>query len=380
MTISRETLSVTELQQVDAICETYEATLRRGEQPPAIHRLVESLPAKLRWVASLELIRIDLDHASADERIPKWEDYRRDFPEFAAELDGDAWKSLVVSPTIAAPTPRTPQSDGDYPQDLASDEGAASRPAGIQAGEITNLSLPDYVLLETLGRGGMGTVFRARQTSLDRPCAVKMISNLHLASEQELQRFSQEARLAAQLHHPGIVQIYDFGQTEGTPYFSMELIEGCGLDERIREQTLPSKQAAELLRKIAEAVGYAHEQGVLHRDLKPSNVLLGTDGQPKISDFGLARSLIGDATMTAQGEVLGTPSYMPPEQASGNFQHVDIRSDVYSLGTVLYETLTGRPPFRAATPLATLQQVRDEEVIAPCSSIRQSIETWIRSA
>jgi serine/threonine protein kinase len=174
-----------------------------------------------------------------------------------------------------------------------------------------------------------------------------------------------EAEAAANLQHPGIVAIHEVGEHEGQHYFSMEYIEGKSLADLVREYPLSARKAAECVKTIAEAVQYAHEKGTLHRDLKPSNVLIDANGQPHITDFGLAKRIEGDAKLTATGAILGTPSYMSPEQASGNREKVGCRSDVYSLGAILYELVTGRPPFLAETPLDTLIQVIENEPLSP---------------
>jgi outer membrane protein assembly factor BamB len=223
----------------------------------------------------------------------------------------------------------------------------------------------DYELLAEIARGGMGVVYRARQVSLNRPVALKMILSGQLASEDDVQRFRLEAQTAAGLQHPNIVAIHEVGEHEGQHYFSMDFVEGQSLAELVRENPLPPEQAARWVRTIAEAIHYAHQRGVLHRDLKPSNVLIDSFGQPRVTDFGLAKRTDKDTGLTATGAVVGTPSYMPPEQASADRGAIGPASDVYSLGAVLYELVTGRPPFRAATPLDTLLQVLEAEPAPP---------------
>jgi predicted Ser/Thr protein kinase len=238
----------------------------------------------------------------------------------------------------------------------------------------------DYELLEEIARGGMGVVFKARQISLDRIVALKMILAGQLAGEAEVQRFRQEAQTAARLQHPGIVALHEVGEHQGQHFFSMDYIEGKSLAEMVREHPLPPQQAIRYVRLVAEAVHFAHEQGVLHRDLKPSNVLVDLRDVPRVTDFGLAKNIQKDAGLTDTGAVLGTPSYMPPEQASGERGKVGPVSDVYSLGAVLYELVTGRPPFRAATALDTLLQVLQDEPAPPRllnPAISRDLETVI---
>jgi serine/threonine protein kinase len=208
----------------------------------------------------------------------------------------------------------------------------------------------DYELLEEIAVGGMGIVYKARQLSLNRIVAVKMILKGTLASEDDVKRFKAEAEAAANLQHPAIVAIHEVGLHEGQHYFSMDFVEGQSLAQLPREQPLSARLAAEYIRDAAEAVHYAHQQGTLHRDLKPSNILIDRQGRVRITDFGLAKKIQGDSDLTLTGQILGTPSYMPPEQASGKRSLVAAASDIYSLGAVLYELITGRPPFRGESP------------------------------
>jgi serine/threonine protein kinase len=226
--------------------------------------------------------------------------------------------------------------------------------------------VPGYEVLGVLGKGGMGVVYKARQRGLGRVVALKMILHAEHAGEQERQRFQAEAEAVARLQHPNIVQIYEVGEQRGLPYFSLEFCPSGSLDKKLSGTPLPPVEAAKLVQTLALAMQAAHVKGILHRDLKPANVLLGEDGTPKITDFGLAKKL-GEQGQTQTGAVMGTPSYMAPEQASGRSKEIGPAADIYALGAMLYELLTGRPPFKAASALDTiLQVVRDEPV-----SVRQ---------
>lgn len=239
----------------------------------------------------------------------------------------------------------------------------ASRANGDRLGTVRYFG--DYELLEEVAAGGMGIVYKARQVSLGRIVAVKMILKGTLASEEDVKRFRAEAEAAANLQHPAIVAIHEVGLHEGQHYFSMDFVDGHSLAELPREQPLSAQQAAEYIREAAEAVHYAHQQGTLHRDLKPSNILIDHQGRLRITDFGLAKRIAGNSDLTLTGQILGTPSYMPPEQASGKRSLIGAASDIYSLGAVLYELLTGRPPFRGESPVETLRQVETLDPVSP---------------
>lgn len=222
-----------------------------------------------------------------------------------------------------------------------------------------------YEVEGEIGRGGMGVVFKARHKELKRPVALKMILSGQLASPELIKRFQDEARAAAALHHPNIVSIYEAGQQQGQPFFAMQFIGGPSLAKRLEEGPLEPEAAARLIQQIAQAVAHLHQNNIVHRDLKPSNILLDEEGCPYVSDFGLVKVVTGESHRTSTGVIVGTPSYMAPEQASGHAEMVGPLSDVYSLGVILYELLTGRPPFREATPLDTLVQVLEGEPKPP---------------
>ncbi len=231
-------------------------------------------------------------------------------------------------------------------------------------------TIPGYEILDELGRGGMGVVYKARQISLKRLVALKLIRDGALASPEEQARFRIEAEAAARMRHPNVVAIYDIGEHAGRPYFAMELVEGGSLDKHLTGQPRTAGQAAELIRTVALAVQHAHEQKVVHRDLKPANILLTPQNtEPKITDFGLAKRLDSDSTaLTREGSVLGTAGYMAPEQAEGRVRDIGPATDVYALGAILYELLTGRPPFQADSWNRMVQLVLNEEPEPPTRS------------
>ena len=238
----------------------------------------------------------------------------------------------------------------------------AAPPPATAAG--ASVAVPGYEILGELGRGGMGVVYQARQTKLNRLVALKMILAGSHAGAADLARFRTEAEAVARLQHPNIVQVYEVGEHEGMPFFSLEFCGGGSLEKKLDGTPLPPKEAAALVETLARAMQAAHEQRVIHRDLKPANVLLAEDGTPKITDFGLAKKL-DEAGQTQTGAIMGTPSYMAPEQAGGKSGEIGPAADVYALGAILYECLTGRPPFKAATALDTLMQVVGDEPVPP---------------
>ena len=242
----------------------------------------------------------------------------------------------------------------------ANENGAPSNKKSASAAELLG-ELGDYELLEEIGRGGQGVVFRARQKSLNRTVALKVISLGQWASKAHLKRFRLEAEAAARLEHPSIVPIYEVGERGGSCYFSMKFVEGGQLDEVLKREPMSSRRAAELFVKIARTVQFAHEHGILHRDIKPGNILLDKHGEPYLTDFGLARLIEQESTVTNSFDVFGTPSYMPPEQAAGQAKELTPAADVYSLGAVFYQMLTGERPFAGSTTYETIRLVLENE-------------------
>jgi len=336
-----------------------------------------------------ELVTAYLKAVEAGEK-PNREEWLARHPDLAGELaaflDGqDQVDQLARS--LRSPTPITEPEAWEAPT-LPPNEPAAHQSPSPTGGEggVRGLGVVryfgDYELLEELARGGMGVIYKARQVSLNRPVAIKMILAGQLASEADVHRFRTEAEAAANLDHPNIVPIYEVGEYEGQHYFSMKLIEGGSLTEWIKAN-LPSESprvrkwkkigysprfspssSVSILAKVARAVHHAHQRGILHRDLKPSNILIDANNEPHVTDFGLAKRIRADSKLTQSGAIVGTPSYMAPEQAR-SAKELTLAVDVYSLGAILYELLTGRPPFHAATPMDTLLQVTDQEPTAP---------------
>lgn len=278
-------------------------------------------------------------------------------PEWESELRG-VWPVLLLtemagSDVVPATVNQTPAIDVT--------ELAASRlPA----------TFGEFELIEEIGRGGMGIVYRARQAALEREVALKLILLDHLASSTDRARFYAEARAAARLEHENIVPVYELGQVDGRPFICMKLIEGETLATRLMRGPLAGREAARLMVPLCRAIQYAHDQSVLHRDIKPSNIILGRDGRPYLTDFGLAKDLSDATSLTRTGAVIGTPAYMSPEQAAAGKAKIDATSDVYALGAVLYHMLTGQPPFAGRTGLETVLMVLEQDPRTPRSLYR----------
>jgi tetratricopeptide (TPR) repeat protein len=342
-----EPASLADARGLDRLCDRFEAAWRGGERP-ALEAFLAEAPAALRAEALRQFLLLDVEYRRLAGEAPAPADY---LPRFA---DCGAMLAEVLA---AGPVERAPESQTDLPAEadtLAREVAVGPTPA-----------VPGYEILGELGRGAMGVVYRARQTSLGRLVALKMIRDAGLAGAEEVHRFRAEAQALARLQHPHIVQVHEVGTHEGRPYFVLEYVEGGSLDRRLGGALLAPGQAAELVQTLARAMDAAHQAGVVHRDLKPANVLVGADWLLKVTDFGLAKRLDDDSGRTRTGAVVGTPSYMAPEQAAGRVKDVGPAADVYALGAILYELLTGRPPFKGASVLDTLELVRSQEPLPP---------------
>ena len=351
MDADHDDLSLPLFREVNAACERFESSWRTGPRPRIEDALADwTGPGRCELLA--ELIALELELRRDAGESPTRVDYLGRFPDDPHAVDV-AFDGLDTSPLGDSP-----------PIDPA--ETVAGPARTVRPAPVAGLpSFGDFELLGEIARGGMGVVYRARQGSLNRVVALKMILSGGFASGDETKRFRLEAELAANLDHPNIVPIYEVGEHDGRHYFSMKLVEGGNLARDASRFTNDPRGAARLLSTVARAVHYAHRRGFVHCDLKPSNILIDSDGQPHVTDFGLARRVEGDSTLTASGAVLGTPSYMAPEQASGERKHLTPTADVYGLGAILYELLTGRPPFRAATVMETVVMVLEREPPPP---------------
>jgi serine/threonine-protein kinase len=287
-------------------------------------------------------------------RMPDVEALAKEHPDLAKDLR-ELWFAVLVADGVAA---------GQTLSGTRLDKLAARTNDGVLSIDLPRM-FGDFELLEELGRGGMGVVYRARQVSLGRIVAIKMVLRGELASPADLARFRAEAQSAARLDHPHIVPVYEVGECGGQPYFTMKYIAGTTLARRLAEGPVAPREAAALLAPVCQAIHFAHQQGVLHRDLKPSNILIDREGQPHVSDFGLAKRLEGDSNLTLSGAIVGTPAHMAPEQAAGTRGKIGPASDIFSLGTILYQMLTGRPPFQAATPVDTVLLLLEQEPLPP---------------
>ena len=365
--------SLKRLNRIDEICDRFEQSWSSGSRPE-IETVLSENPDVDPGQLLQELIRIELHLRHRVGENPAIAEYEQRFPNHIDRV------RQAIDATVIRPSTADQQSET---VDVSFNSAAETVTAGDARGKSTLLNeetadqssvdgvdvqvtqFGDYEILNEIARGGMGVVFQARQTSLNRIVALKMIRSGDLAGPDEVQRFHTEAEAAAQLDHPSIVPIHEVGEHNGQHFFSMGFVEGSSLADRLADGPLPAREAAALIQTIAEAVQYAHDKGIVHRDLKPANVLLDGEGNPKITDFGLAKRIEGDSGITATGQVVGTPSFMPPEQATGLSNEIGPASDVYSLGAMLYALLTGRPPFQSASVMETLKQVCEQEPVAP---------------
>lgn len=289
------------------------------------------------------------DRMQRGDSIDILEECRR-YPEFSNELKS-LWGTIVVAEAVGSDDAKAASSDSPH------DSGSWRMPLPHVMG--------DFELLEEVGRGGMGVVYRATQLSLGREVAIKMILKDQLASSQERQRFFAEARATAKLEHAGIVPVYDVGEVDGRPYFVMKFIRGRTLHDLIRAGEVSQRDAARILEQTCRAVQVAHDAGIVHRDIKPSNILIDEMGHAKLTDFGLAKQKDSMDSLTRTGVVLGTPTYMSPEQASGKMGPIGPASDIYSLGSVLYHAITGQPPFVSKNPVDLLLKILEQDPPLP---------------
>src|SRR5262245_33246883 len=336
---------------VDQVCDRFEAAWRSGGRP-RIEDFVGAATGPERSALLRELIVTELELRRDGGERPAGSEYAARFPGDAT-IVGPLFEEWAAGQASTLET-RGPDDGANQARRILAPRAAKAKPA-----------VPGYEIQGELGRGGMGVVYLARQVRLNRPCALKMILAGSHAGAEASARFRAEAEAIARVQHPNVVQVYAIGDADDLPYFELEYVPGGGLDQRIDGTPWPARAAAQLVESLARAAHEAHRLGIVHRDLKPANILLAADGTPKIADFGLAKALDSDGGLTRTEAILGTPSYMAPEQAEGQARRVGPLADVHALGAILYELLTGRPPFKAATQPETLALVRSAEPVPP---------------
>ena len=369
LTIGGGGLALADWKAIDAACDRFEAAWRAGGRPELAETL-DAAEGPLRARLFRDLLTIELDALIARGERPDPAAYRGRFP---GDLDGidEAFAPLGLDgPTLRLlPSPPPGRArGGESPGTGAREptEAGEALPRSELAPAVREaLGALGYEVLGELGRGGMGVVYLARKLALDRHCALKMILAGPHAGSAAAARFRAEAGAVARLRHPGIVQIYHVGEAGGLPFLELEYLPGGSLDRALDGSPWPAREAAGLAELLARAISEAHREGIVHRDLKPANILLDAAGHPKVADFGLAKVLDLDGGLTRTHTVLGSPSYMAPEQAEADSGRVGAPTDVYALGAILYELLAGRPPFRAATALETLAQVKGADPVPP---------------
>lgn len=365
--------------RAEKLCEDFERDCRAGD-PPRIETLLGKIPRSRRPEMFRRLLVLELAHWRSQGKAPDLAELNARFPAYPDQVS-EAFEETVRETT-------RPMADLDLGSAVLN-----SLPLTIELAPTLILGQPrrtsisvlraqtkigNYLLLGEIGRGGMGVVYRARQISLNRLVAVKMILSGEFARDVENQRFRAEAESAAQLKHPNIVPVYEIGEEAGRQYFSMELIEGPNLQQALSCGPMLPRKAANLILSVSDAVQYAHSRGIIHRDLKPGNILLDLNDEPRVTDFGLARHWATTSNLTATGEIVGTPGFIPPEQARCQEEQLGPTVDVYSLGALLYATLTGRAPFQAENQLEVLRQVIEDAPVEPRSlnpTIPRDLET-----
>jgi tetratricopeptide (TPR) repeat protein/tRNA A-37 threonylcarbamoyl transferase component Bud32 len=353
------------LAEADPICDRFERAWRAGERPRIEDYLMgASGPGRLILLRELLAAELELRERSGERTDPQ--EYAARFPAHQTLIESvfDAQHRLTESVFDDRGALDSGLRDPDQGPGAALSQ-RAENPLSFGFGPTAVAGLSQFELLAELGRGGMGVVYKARHRALNRTVALKMILESTHARAEHHERFRIEAEAVARLRHPNIVQIYDFGEADGCPFVSLELLEGGSLADRLKGTTQPSRAAAELMATLALAMHAAHQAGIVHRDLKPANVLFDRDGIPRITDFGLAKRLEIDSGQTQTGQIMGTPSYMAPEQAQGEVRKIGPKADIYALGALLYELLTGRPPFKGASVMTTLHQVVHDDVVPP---------------
>lgn len=335
---------------IDRICDTFEEAWRQGEQP-SIEEYLEAVPQPLRSRLFAELLRSDLEMRFNAEATVDTSIYLSRFPERKEEI-----RAVIAE--------YRQENLGRSPRQKTQVGSPSTHPtANVRQEGSTRGRYGRYQLLEEIARGGMGVVFKAYDAKLQRTVALKMILDRNLASEEAIRRFYAEAETAAGLNHPGIVPIHDVGEQEGQHYYAMGFVEGPTLSRELESRQFDVDESAQLVLELARAVGYAHDHGVVHRDLKPGNILLSAEGRPLIADFGLAKRTDQISQLSVDGQILGTPGYMAPEQAAGDVEQSGPAADIYGLGAILYHLFTGHPPFR--TGFDSLASVLEQDPVPP---------------
>ncbi len=332
------------LVEIDAVCDQFEAAWLRGDCPE-LREYLDMAAEVSRPALFRELFLLEREYQAARGHEVDLETYRERFPEWAGTIEA-LWPAAGLAEFDTAINTLHRKPEDEYAELATSDLNWSFASAG-------------YEILGELGKGGMGVVYRARQAALSREVALKVIRSRDLATEAERVRFQNEAEAVASLDHPHVVPIFEIGRVQGLPFFSMKLITGSGLDRRLVDFAANPTRSAQVAAKIARAIHHAHQRGVLHRDLKPANILIDDHGEPHVTDFGLARKIDADSDLSQPGAIVGTPSYLSPEQVSCGKEPLTTATDVHGLGTILYAMLVGKAPFAGTTLVDILDMVRD---------------------
>jgi serine/threonine-protein kinase len=339
---------IDETELVEWLCADQVERRRAGERIPAEAYLALHPELSGGGESAFELIYGEFFIRESLGEAPKLEEFCWRFPAFADRL-----RRQLSLHSAFGELPAQTEVDLDSDADPDLDDGLTVPP------------VPGFEVLGILGQGAMSVVYLARQVALNRLVALKVIQGRVYADPEIAARFRDEAEIAARFHHPNIIQVYEVGEVEGQGYLVLEYASGGSLQQKLAGDPQPPREAALLIEPLARALHYAHQRGIIHRDLKPANVVLAEEDVPKVTDFGLAKLMEREAGLTRTGDIMGTPGYMAPEQASGTPSDVTAAADIYALGAILYEMLTGRPPFKGSTPLSTLSQAADQDALPP---------------
>ena len=333
-----ENSEIQRLADINDICDAFEDAWLADDDPPNLRAFLRDHQGLDHAKLFHHLLELDFDYRRRRQPGFSSEQYRHDFPEFSEHVE-----AFVGSLDRESEKTGEMQGGPAFEPKTGLGGGSGTNPSPSRDSLLNRKRLGEHVLLDRIGKGGMGVVYKGHHRKLQRTVAIKVIRSGEFATNEERRRFQTEAQTAAKLHHPNIVSVFEVGEDEGHNYFSMEFVKGTNLSEELIRGPINAELSSRIAIQICDAVAFAHEHDVIHRDLKPANVLLTDKGEVKVTDFGLAKRMEVESSLTKEGQIIGTPSYMPPEQAMGGSKLITPKSDLYSIGAILYAMLTGVP-------------------------------------